>query len=228
VPELRNRVKEFKTVKSEELTANPANWRTHPYAQKKALDELLDSIGIAGALTAYVSERNGGKLTLIDGHERMTHQAEWPVLILDVNDDEADKLLLTLDPIAGLAESNAESLQALLAKITPDGAGTEALYRELRLKLENSEADDDEGVAEAGGVGKTKVESTGEGPPEMALQPFEHYDYVMVCFKNSLDFLNVAQRLGLKKVKYTMKDGVGNKVGLCRVVDGATLLEKLK
>lgn len=75
---LRNRVKDFKMIPSADLEENSGNWRVHPYAQKKAMEELLQSVGIAGALTAYYSERNGGKLTLIDGHERKTHQAEWP------------------------------------------------------------------------------------------------------------------------------------------------------
>jgi hypothetical protein len=32
---------------------------------------MLEQVGIAAALVAYPSERNGGKLTLIDGHGRL-------------------------------------------------------------------------------------------------------------------------------------------------------------
>ena len=103
---------------SEELEDNAGNWRTHPFVQRQAITELLDQVGIAGVLTAYHSERNDGKLTLIDGHERKSHQAEWPVAILDVNDDEADLLLLALDPLAGMATSSPDDLEALLRRRT--------------------------------------------------------------------------------------------------------------
>ena len=85
---LRDRIVEFRRVASEELQDNERNWRVHPYAQTRAIAELLEKVGIAGALTAYYSERNGA-LTLIDGHERRaSHAADWPTLILDVSDEE--------------------------------------------------------------------------------------------------------------------------------------------
>jgi len=110
---LRDRVVDFKRIPSDELQDNASNWRVHPYAQQAAISELLEQIGIAGALTAYYSERNDGKLTLIDGHERRGHQADWPVVILDVNDDEADLLLLTLDPISGMATGACSSYRSI-------------------------------------------------------------------------------------------------------------------
>jgi hypothetical protein len=40
-----------------------------------------------------------------------------PVLILDVNEAEADKLLATLDPLAAMAEKDAEQLASLLGTL---------------------------------------------------------------------------------------------------------------
>jgi hypothetical protein len=83
--------------------------------QRDALRGILEQIGIAGALTAYPSERNGGQLTLIDGHLRkQDYDLDWPSLILDVTDEEADFLLASHDPLAALAESDKPKLDALL------------------------------------------------------------------------------------------------------------------
>jgi len=37
-----------------------------------------------------------------------------PVLVLDVTEDEADKILLTLDPLAAMAEADADRVKSLL------------------------------------------------------------------------------------------------------------------
>ena len=59
---------------------------------------------------------------LIDGHLRAetTPDAVVPVLVLDVSEEEADKILLTLDPLAALAESDAERIKALLQTVQTD------------------------------------------------------------------------------------------------------------
>ena len=110
---IRDRIKEFKRVKASELAPNPKNWRTHPKGQKDALQGLLAEIGFAGAVLAR--ETPSG-LMLIDGHLRAETAAtsEIPVLILDVSELEADKILATFDPLGSMAEKNAEQLSNLL------------------------------------------------------------------------------------------------------------------
>lgn len=102
------------------LCDNDGNPRTHPRAQKAALSGLLKEIGIVKELTAYRSARAGGQLVLIDGHARkeVAPDAIWPVAVLDVTDEEADKLLAALDPIAELAVTDREKMDALLAGVT--------------------------------------------------------------------------------------------------------------
>src|SRR5690349_5426553 len=134
--EIRDRIKEFKRVKPTELLDNAGNWRRHPQAQKHALDGLLQEIGIAGALTAYHSERNAGKLTLIDGHLRKsTAVTEWPILVLDLTDEEADKLLLSFDPLSAMAEADGPKLKALLDDVTTESDGLNNLLGWLRDSL---------------------------------------------------------------------------------------------
>jgi hypothetical protein len=49
-------------VKAADLKPNPKNWRKHPAKQSEALKGILSEVGIAGALIAYKSARNGGAL----------------------------------------------------------------------------------------------------------------------------------------------------------------------
>ena len=98
---------------AKDLMPNPKNWRTHPEKQKNALKGVLAEIGIAGVLLAR--ETPDG-LMLIDGHCRaeIDAQQEWPVAIFDVDEREADYLLATLDPLAGLAGADAIMLDEVL------------------------------------------------------------------------------------------------------------------
>ena len=66
--------------------------------------------------------------------------------------------------------------------------------------------------------------------PEMDIQPFEHYDYVVFFFRNTWDWAQVLDALLVEKRAFSFAGGKGKlrrKVGMCRVVDGARLLELL-
>jgi DNA modification methylase len=128
---IRNRVKALRTVKASELAPNPKNWRTHPKAQQDALRGILAEVGYADALLAR--ELPDGSLMLVDGHLRAetTPDQEVPVLVLDINEAEADKLLLSLDPLAALAETNAQALDALLREVDTGSEGLQQMYADL-------------------------------------------------------------------------------------------------
>ena len=110
---MKDRIKELRRVPASELRANPKNWRRHPPAQEAALRGVLDEIGFADALLAR--ETDDG-LELIDGHLRQEVMGDQPVpvLVLDVTEDEAEKLLLTLDPLAMMAHADTDQLLGLL------------------------------------------------------------------------------------------------------------------
>ena len=114
---IRDRIRELRRVPAGELKPNPRNWRMHPESQRAALRSLLAEVGYAGALLAR--ELNDGSLELIDGHLRAetTPDEVVPVLVLDVNATEAEKILLTYDPLAAMAETDHEQLAALLAEV---------------------------------------------------------------------------------------------------------------
>ena len=131
---VRDRVKEFARMKGDQFLTNEGNWRTHPEAQRDAFRSLASDIGIAGALTAYESKRFGG-LTLLDGHMRIEEApgVEWPVIILDVNDEEADRLLLELDPMVSMAQASAEALAKLREVKAQAGRGSGGIDAELAM-----------------------------------------------------------------------------------------------
>ena len=68
-------------------------------------------------------ELDDGSLMLIDGHLRTETAADSdvPVLVLDVTEAEADKLLATMDPLAAMAEKDAEQLASLLGELNAQG-----------------------------------------------------------------------------------------------------------
>ena len=110
---MRDRVKELRRVPASELRANPKNWRRHPPAQEAALRGILEDIGFADAMIARETEDG---LELIDGHLRKEVMGDQPVpvLIVDVTEEEADKMLLTLDPLAMMANADQDQFLALL------------------------------------------------------------------------------------------------------------------
>ena len=128
---IRDRIKQFRRVKASALRPNPKNWRTHPVEQRDALRGVLAEIGYVDAL--LVRELSDGSLQLVDGHLRAetTPDAQVPVLVLDVSEQEADKLLATLDPLAALAGRNQQSLDELLATVQTNSEAVQAMLDQL-------------------------------------------------------------------------------------------------
>jgi DNA modification methylase len=122
----RNRIIELRWVRAGDLAANPKNWRRHPERQRRALRALLGEIGYADAL---IAREEHGSLQLLDGHLRreLDPEQQVPVLVTDLTVEEGDKLLLTLDPIAGLAVADPGPLADLLASVTSQSAAVQEL-----------------------------------------------------------------------------------------------------
>jgi ParB-like chromosome segregation protein Spo0J len=153
---LRDRIKELRRVPASELRPSPRNWRTHPTKQRDALRGVLAEIGIADAVLAR--ELPDGTLELIDGHLRAEEigAGEIPVLVLDVTEDEAGKMLATLDPLAAMAEADPAKLDALLREIETGSEAVAALLTEL---------------AESSGILSGSTEVTEDEVPEPPAEP---------------------------------------------------------
>jgi hypothetical protein len=115
---IRNRIKAHRKVRAADLVPHEWNFRLHPESQRAALAGIYQEVGFARSLLAY--ELPDGRLKLIDGHLRrdLDPDMEVDVEVLDVTDEEARQLLLTIDPLASLAVEQ-EQLRQRLLEITP-------------------------------------------------------------------------------------------------------------
>jgi hypothetical protein len=115
---IRNRIKGHRRVRAGDLVPHEFNFRLHPEEQRAALQALYREVGFARSLLAY--ELPDGRLKLLDGHLRrdLDPDMEVDVEVLDVTDAEARALLLSIDPLAALAQTQ-EQLQQRLVELTP-------------------------------------------------------------------------------------------------------------
>jgi DNA modification methylase len=130
IVQIRNRVRELRLVRASQLLPNRKNWRRHPAEQAAALRGLLAEIGYADVLIARDTPDG---LVLIDGHLRAetTPNMMVPVVIVDLTEDEADKLLLTGDALTGMAVADAKQVQALLATLQFENESIGALLENI-------------------------------------------------------------------------------------------------
>ena len=129
--EIRDRVKEFRRVKASDLIPHPSNYRRHPPAQRSALRGALAEIGFADVMLAWEAPEG---LTLVDGHLRQEEMGdqEVPVVVLDFTSQaEADKLLVTLDPLAAMAQVDKDTLLKLLDSARFADEGVNAMLEAL-------------------------------------------------------------------------------------------------
>ena len=128
MPHPRNRILTHRRVRAGDLLPHEWNFRAHPDAQKAALQALYDEVGFARSLLAY--QLPDGRLKLIDGHLRrdLDPDMEVDVEILDVTEEEARKLLLSIDPLAALAQTQTQLLDRLLEMTPTPSAGLEAAW----------------------------------------------------------------------------------------------------
>src|SRR6266853_6310639 len=115
---IRNRIKAHRRVRAGDLLIHELNFRLHPEFQRAAIQAIYREVGFARSLLAF--ELPDGRLKLIDGHLRrdIDPDMEVDVEVLDVNDDEARTLLLSIDPLAALAETQ-KQLHDRLMEVTP-------------------------------------------------------------------------------------------------------------
>lgn len=150
---MKNRIREIKTIKGAELLSNPKNWRNHPPQQAAALNGVLDEVGIANTLLAYETQDG---LVLIDGHLRVKEHpdAEWPVVVLDVDEREADLLLASIDPLSAMAYADKGMLDALLREIDTGNAEVQQMLADLaeREGLYPDEEDGEDGEEDGEGT----------------------------------------------------------------------------
>jgi hypothetical protein len=143
--------KPIRFIKGKDLAPHPQNWRTHPPAQLDALKGMLSEVGFCDVVKGI--ELADGRVMLIDGHARaeVLPDQELPVLILDLDETEAKKMLVSFDPVGDLAGADTKLLDALLQEVQTESAGLQAMLDELALKHGLAEELQDEPDEEPGG-----------------------------------------------------------------------------
>lgn len=129
---LRHRIKEHRRVRAGDLVPHEENPRLHTPQQRRALHALYREIGFARSLLAH--ELPDGRLKLIDGHLRaaLTPEEMLEVEVLDINDEEARKLLLCIDPLAALAGYDDELLTRLRQVAEQDSEAVQTIWQEVQ------------------------------------------------------------------------------------------------
>jgi hypothetical protein len=110
-----------------QLLANPRNPRTHPKAQQDALAGVLAEVG--WVQDVILNRRTGH---VVDGHARIEiairrGEPTVPVVYVDLDENEEGIILASLDPLAGLAITDPEMLDALLAEVSVNDAALRAM-----------------------------------------------------------------------------------------------------
>ena len=197
-----------------ELAENPLNPRRHPQAQRRALHAALESLGW---LQPLLYNRRTGRL--IDGHLRRQEAIESgatriPVLVVDLDEKSERAALASIDQITGQAEVNQAEYAHLLRSLAEGEedlvkalAGRDESLLDLFPQAENGEP---------------------EGPEANAvhLVPGEQYHYVMLLFRNDLDWLSAIDHFGIDEPAVDLFHN-SRVVGRTRVIDGAEYLSKV-
>src|SRR5207245_4464785 len=170
---IRNRIKSHGRVRAGDLVPHELNFRLHPEDQKAALQALYAEVGFARSLLAY--ELPDGRLKLIDGHLRrdLDPDMEVDVEILDVTEEEARALLLSIDPLAALAETQ-EQLHRRLLEITP--------------------TDSEELAAAWQATAEGQLEALGASVPDAAICPAQYL--ILVTCRDEKQQVELLGRLG--------------------------------
>jgi DNA modification methylase len=127
----RSRIVGHAEVAPADLIPNPANWRSHPSEQQRA---VAGALGEVGWVTEVIVNRTTGHI--VDGHLRIElavarSEPLVPVTYVELSEDEERLVLATLDPLAAMAAAEHSSLSALLGSLEPSDAALRAVLDDL-------------------------------------------------------------------------------------------------
>jgi hypothetical protein len=129
-----NRIVGYGEEAPDQLLANPRNFRIHPKPQQDALLGVLREVGVVQDV--LVNKSTG---FVVDGHLRISlalreKQTTIPVKYVELSEDEEALILATLDPLAALAATDKEKLDALLHDVSTGDAVVQGLLADMAIK----------------------------------------------------------------------------------------------
>ena len=133
--EIRNRVVDMVELPIGQIIDHPDNFRRHSPAQRNVMHELMNSVGLAGAVLVRKVSDDPKQYQLIDGHMRKEvlgeHEATTvPAIVLDVDEREAKLILATYDKVGSLADVDDKDVASLLSE-SLEGTELSNLLRKL-------------------------------------------------------------------------------------------------
>lgn len=131
----RNRIIGSGMMAPDQFLANPGNFRIHSALQEEALEEVLDTVG--WVRTVLVNQTTGH---VLDGHLRVAlgirrNEPQIPYDLVELTLEEERLVLAALDPIAGMAGTDAAKLKELLDDLTLHEDGS---LRAMLMDLEKT------------------------------------------------------------------------------------------
>jgi hypothetical protein len=196
-----------------ETRRHPKNPNTHSAAQVAAIAAVLEGNGWRQSIV--VSNRSG---LMTRGHGRLDAALllgyeSAPVDFQDYESEQAEIADMIADNrLSELSEMDEAQLVKVLQELQAAGHDIELTgFTDADLAKLTSIEDEAE-----------KLETI----PQMELQAFEHFDYLMFMFHDIRDWLRVLQLLQVTKVNFSISRKT-QKIGIGRVINGKRLLERL-
>lgn len=184
-------------------------YENNPRINDEAVDYVANSIKEFGFKVPIVIDKDG---VVVAGHTRLKASKkiglkEVPCIIADdLNEDQVRAFRLADNKVSEKAEWDLNKLELEKLDIDIDltkfGFDIEEQFKEDEKEKEN----------------KKYLE-------QMEIKAFEHHDYIVFVFDNQMDWLNICNQFGLKKVDAGY--GKIKKVAVGRVFDGRKLIEKI-
>lgn len=182
---------------------NPAAYNPRKIS-RQMLKSLKATIKEFGMVDPLIVNKD---MTIIGGHQRFKAClelgfTEMPCVVLDLTKSKEKALNLALNKITG--EWNRPKLEKLLREI-----------EEIDIELTGF---DEQEIAKL-------IEDINIETPEYDIAPrlMEEYNYIVLFFRETLDFQVASEHFGLKMMKEDRRD----KIGLGKVIDGAAYLRSI-
>ena len=175
------------------------------------IEDSIDHNGFYGAILAQASSGR-----ILAGHHRLQAAKKQglervPVMLIDCDDDTARRILLVDNRSAELATRDHAKLDEILREILDDGGDLAGTGYEPEF-LHVSDTPD---------LDPPKVER------EFSEELFEEHQYVVLVFRNSVDWQAARETLGIRSVKGRDWKPNYQREGIGRVIDGAEIVRRI-
>lgn len=143
----QNRITGSGVEATDQLLANPLNWRVHPRHQQEVLESVLDEVGWVQQV--IVNQQTGH---VVDGHLRIAlalrrEEQQVPVLYVDLTESEEQLIIATLDPVGALAVADKQQLASLLSSLDTDREDIAHLVQTIAGQYHLEDLADPQGLA---------------------------------------------------------------------------------